>query len=212
MHPASHLTLLSGLHGTPIRDRHDDMHHAGTQELITTTPWAHVFMVWDEGRGTRGLQNSDLVHFLKRICKKQKDYRDKNGGTQLRLLPLQPLLMPIPTSQDRSAVLGRMWGSSAARSSPQLWMKTGLPNSQLQHIWVTLSSWIPGHKLCTAPTRSYGCFSAIALCAFSPFSRFSPRSCNSAGHSAATSSPTHKAEDSSPKSLLSRATNHFPSQ
>lgn len=50
MHPASHLTLLSGLHGTPSRDRHDDMHHAGTQELITTTPWAHVFMVWDEGR------------------------------------------------------------------------------------------------------------------------------------------------------------------
>lgn len=101
---------------------------------------------------------------------------------QLRLRPLQPLLTPIPTSQDRSAVLGRMWGSSAAHSDPRLWMKMGLPDSQLQHIWVTLSSWIPGHKLCTAPTRSYGCFSAFALCMFLPSFRFSSRISNVLSH------------------------------
>lgn len=36
--------------------------------------------------------------------------------------------------------------------------KLELPNSQLQNIWVTLCSWIPGHTLCLAPTRSYWMF------------------------------------------------------
>lgn len=39
--------------------------------------------------------------------------------------------------------------------SPKELKKLELPNSQLQNIWVTLSSWIPGLKLCTASTRSY---------------------------------------------------------
>lgn len=51
--------------------------------------------------------------------------------------------------------------------------KLELPNSQLQNIWDTLCSWIPGHTLCLAPTRSYWMFLSSHPPSIPAFSRFS---------------------------------------
>lgn len=69
--------------------------------------------------------------------------------------------------------------------------KLELPNSQLQNIWVTLCSWIPGHTLCLAPTRSYWMFLSSHPPSF-PFPGFPRAASPSAGH---TPCPTDRAEN-----------------
>lgn len=75
--------------------------------------------------------------------------RDKNDGGEIIRKLIKAAAPPAithlqsPEAPALCCVLGK---------------KLELPNSQLQNIWVTLCSWIPGHTLCLAPTRSYWMF------------------------------------------------------
>lgn len=127
------------------------------QSFLPGSPWLEVKGGTKAPRGTKSWS----------LCRKGSDEIREMKSFNLYFLLSLSLTRDI---NDGGEVIRKLIKAAAPPAithlqSPEapalccvLGKKLELPNSQLQNIWVTLCSWIPGHSLCLAPTRSYWMF------------------------------------------------------